>query len=576
MPFCCRRSLSVLLALLALATGVVSLAGASAAPGEARAASAAERMVAIARAELRKGVREIPDGSNKGGRIRLYGGSTSPRFYPAPWCAYFVSWVARKAGRPLGPAGAGFGYVPYLRSWAAKTGRWKKTPRSGDLIVFPQHVGLVEQVYKNGTLTTIEGNSSNRVARRWRRWGEAQGYARVATGGKVTSTKPKGGSGSGGSGSGSPTRTGSQKPIARISVYPGTAVQVGEPAGFSANDSSGDIATYAWDLDGDGRFDDGSSDNAERAYDRAGEVRIGLRVRDRKGRTSYARQTLTVTAGAAAATQPVVTPKAAGRAPVAKGNGPSRVAVNAVATFDAGRSSSPDGAALSYAWDFDGNGTYEAAGRSAATRFTAPGGRDVRLAVTDAWGQRAETTLRVEVTNDAPNALIGLPAQVVLDEPTVLDAGGSTDPDSSIASYEWDLDDDGVWDATGAQPAWTFRSAGWSKLRLRVTDDFGAVKVATASVRVLQRPRAQLALVWSTPLAGASLAFSANGTLDPDGRVERLEWDLDGDGRPDQTTYSPGVKVWWTYPTPGARTATLTVTDNDGLETTATLPVPVR
>ncbi|HWT92815.1 MAG TPA: PKD domain-containing protein [Solirubrobacteraceae bacterium] len=567
-----RRSLPLLLAVLALATGLVSLAGAAARPGEARAASAAARMVAIARGELRKGVREIPDGSNKGGRIRMYGGSTSPRFYPAPWCAYFVSWVARKAGRPLGPAGAGFGYVPYLRSWAAKTGRWKKTPRSGDLIVFPQHVGLVEQVYKNGTLTTIEGNSSNRVARRWRRWGEAQGYARVATGGKVTSTKPSGGSEK----PSTPTRNGGQKPIARISVYPGTAVQVGEPAGFSANDSSGDLTKYAWDLDGDGAYDDGASDNAERAYAKPGAVRIGLRVRDRKGRTSYAHQTLTVTAGDAAPTQPVVTPKAAGRPPVAKGNGPSRVAVNAVATFDAGRSSSPDGAALSYAWDFDGNGTYEAAGRSATTRFTAPGGRDVRLAVTDAWGQRAETTVRVEVTNDAPNAVVGLPAQVVLDEPTTLDASGSVDPDSRVASYEWDLDDDGLFETAGAQPTWTFTSAGWVKVRLRVTDDFGAAKVTTASLRVLQRPRAQLALVWSTPLAGASLAFSANGTLDPDGRVERLEWDLDGDGHPDQTTYSPGVKVWWTYPTSGDHTATLTVTDNDGLRSVATLPVPVR
>lgn len=571
MSFPACRSLPVLLALVALATGLLSFAGAAAAPDRARAATAAERMVAIARAELRKGVREVPDGSNKGGRIRIYGAATTPRFYPAPWCAYFVSWVARRAGRPLGPAGQGFGYVPYLRTWASRTGRWKRTPRSGDLIVFPQHVGLVERVYRNGTLTTIEGNSSNRVARRWRRWGEAQGYARVATGGKVSTTKP-----AAPSTPSAPTRTGSQKPIARISVYPGTAVQVGEPAGFSANDSSGDLTRYAWDLDGDGAYDDGSSDNAERAYAVAGKVRIGLRVRDRKGRTSYAHQTLTVTAGEAAPTQDVVTPKAAGRPPVAKGNGPSRVAVNALATFDAGRSSSPDGAALSYAWDFDGNGTYEAAGRSASTRFTAPGGRDVRLAVTDAWGQRAETLIHVDVTNDAPNAVIGVPAQIVLGEPAVLDATGSVDPDSAVASYEWDLDDDGNFETAGAQPTWTSPSPGWSKIRLRVTDDFGAAKVATASVRVLQRPRANLALVWSTPLAGTSLAFSASGSLDPDGRIERLEWDLDGDGRVDQTTYSPGVKLWWTYPTPGDRTATLTVTDNDGLTTTTTLPVPVR
>src|SRR3712207_6537707 len=134
MPASCRRMLAI-----------VSLALALLAPGVLAHASTASKAVSIARAELAKGVREVPDGSNRGTRIRMYGGSTNPRFYPAPWCAYFTSWVARKAGRPLGPSGQGFGYVPYIKAWATRTGKWKKTPRSGDLVMFPQHVGMVER-----------------------------------------------------------------------------------------------------------------------------------------------------------------------------------------------------------------------------------------------------------------------------------------------------------------------------------------------------------------------------------------------------------------------------------------------
>jgi PKD repeat protein len=75
---------------------------------------------------------------------------------------------------------------------------------------------------------------------------------------------------------------------------------------------------------------------------------------------------------------------------------------------------------------------------------------------------------------------------------------------------------------------------------------------------------------------GSPVGFNASGSWDPDGRIERLDWDLDGDGRTDQTTWSRDVRVWWTYATPGDRTATVTVTDEDGLQSKASLVVAVR
>jgi len=100
-----------------------------------------------------------------------------------PWCAYFVSWAARQAGAPLGNMGQGFGSVDQLWSWAQSSGRayqgTQQQPQPGDLIVFHEHVGMVESVLPDGRIQTIEGNSSDQVSRRIHAPGDAMGYVRV-------------------------------------------------------------------------------------------------------------------------------------------------------------------------------------------------------------------------------------------------------------------------------------------------------------------------------------------------------------------------------------------------------------
>src|SRR4051812_26860958 len=119
-------------------------------PQTASAGEGAQQIVKIAQQELKRGVVEKPYGSNRGPRIRMYGLATTPRLYPAPWCAYFASWVTRQAGLPIGPGGRGLGYVPYIQAWAKKTKKWRSSPRAGDLITFPHHVGIVEPIPKPG------------------------------------------------------------------------------------------------------------------------------------------------------------------------------------------------------------------------------------------------------------------------------------------------------------------------------------------------------------------------------------------------------------------------------------------
>jgi hypothetical protein len=140
------------------------------------------RMVALAQAEV--GQAEQPPGSNNSPRIAQYRAATAGAPGPGPWCAYFVSWAARQAGAPLGDQGQGFGSVDALYAWAQRSGRAYtagsgRTPQPGDLIVFHEHIGLVESVDANGQIHTIEGNSSDQVARRVHQPSDAVGFVRV-------------------------------------------------------------------------------------------------------------------------------------------------------------------------------------------------------------------------------------------------------------------------------------------------------------------------------------------------------------------------------------------------------------
>jgi len=168
----------------ALQSAMAPGATAATAPvGAVGSGSVGQRMVQIASAEV--GQSEQPPGSNDSPRIADYRSATAGNPGPGPWCAYFVSWVARQAGVPLGDQGQGFGSVDALYSWAQQTGRAYtpgsgRTPQPGDLIVFHEHIGLVESVDANGAIHTIEGNSGDQVARRVHAPGDAIGFVRMS------------------------------------------------------------------------------------------------------------------------------------------------------------------------------------------------------------------------------------------------------------------------------------------------------------------------------------------------------------------------------------------------------------
>jgi hypothetical protein len=150
------------------ATQLQSASAASLTGTPAPAGTAGQAIVNLVRNEI--GVAEQPPGSNDSPRIAQFRQATAGSGV-GPWCAYFTSWAAREAGVPLGDNGQGFGRVDDVYAWAQKTGKAIPngegvTPQPGDLIVWDEHIGVVESVGADGTINTIEGNSSDKVSQR--------------------------------------------------------------------------------------------------------------------------------------------------------------------------------------------------------------------------------------------------------------------------------------------------------------------------------------------------------------------------------------------------------------------------
>jgi hypothetical protein len=125
----------------------LSAAGAAGSAVPIPAGSAGAGTLAVATGEL--GIREEPPGSNEGARIADYRAAVADG----------------------------------IAAWAGRTGRLlpaDATPAPGDLILFGSaHVGIVESVNPDGSLTTVEGNHANAVERVTRSRSEATGYVRL-------------------------------------------------------------------------------------------------------------------------------------------------------------------------------------------------------------------------------------------------------------------------------------------------------------------------------------------------------------------------------------------------------------
>lgn len=109
-------------------------------------------------------------------------------------------------------------------------------------------------------------------------------------------------------------------------------------------------------------------------------------------------------------------------------------------TFDASASSSPNGAIVSYSWDF-GDGQ-KGTGAVVSHLYENKGVYEVTLVVTDSSGATGARVEVVEALNRAPTARFTFsPYWVFALQDATFDASESTDPDGEIVQYLWDFGD---------------------------------------------------------------------------------------------------------------------------------------
>ena len=350
-------------------------------------------------------------------------------------------------------------------------------------------------------------------------------------------------------------------PAAAVSVSPANP-SVGESATFDAsgsNDPDGTIVEYAWDFDGDGTTDETtSSASVAHTYTSGGTYTATVTVTDDDGESGTASETVSVSSSAPTA---------------AFSYTPSDPDPGESVTFDGSGSSDPDGTVAQYAWDWDDDGTYEQTGSSATAThtFASSGDYDVTLRVTDDAGRTGTTTQTVTV-NTAPSASFTYsPSDPDTGESIAFDASGTSDPDGSIQTYEWDFNGDGTYEETGSSPttSTTYGSNGDYDVTLRVTDDLGEQTTTTQTVTVNTPPTASFTTtVDDTDGDGAlEIVYDASASADPDGTIATYRWDWDGDGTYEGSSSDPVYvvddgSIYGFCPCAGS--VTLEVEDGDG------------
>ena len=177
----------------------------------------------------------------------------------------------------------------------------------------------------------------------------------------------------------------------------------------------------------------------------------------------------------------------------------------------------------------------------------------------------ATILITVNPANDAPTADAGGPYSLLSGQAITLDAAASSDPDEpygdAIATYEWDLDNDGSYELSGATAT---LPVAWADLlgylgspvvgqaypvTLQVTDSVGATATASTSITInntapLANCGGPYTITW-----GQGITLNASGSYDPDqaggDAIQGYAWDLNGDGAADITDASPTHTVTW-------------------------------
>jgi PKD repeat protein/endonuclease YncB( thermonuclease family) len=323
----------------------------------------------------------------------------------------------------------------------------------------------------------------------------------------------------------------------------------------SSDPDPGDSLSYAWDLDGDGQYDDSAAVAPRHTYTTVGEHTASLRVSDSHDASSTAAVTISV----------------GNSAPTATINSPAPGTtwdVGDLVEFAGSATDAQDGPlpASALSWrlilhhcpsnchthplqSFDG----VAGGSFTTPDHEYPSHLELRLTARDSGGLTDTRSVQlnpntVELTlNSNPGGLAlvlnGSEAETPFTRTVIRGSRNSLSAPTPQATWQFK-----AWSDGGAQ-----------------THDVIADATATHTATFTPPNRPPTAIATATPdsgLAPLTVQFDGSTSSDPDvGDSLSHEWDLDGDGQYDDST---AVAPSHTYTRPGVYTASLRVTDSHG------------
>ncbi len=295
----------------------------------------------------------------------------------------------------------------------------------------------------------------------------------------------------------------------------------------SGNDPDGNIASYQWTkISGPTQFTIVSPTQAQTTINNLaqGVYQFQLTVTDNQGATG--KDTVAITINAAP-----------NQAPTANAGLDQNITLPTNSVTLVGSGSDPDGNIASYQWTKISGPTQftivSPTQAQTAINNLAQGVYQFQLAVTDNQGATGKDTVKITVNpaNIPPTVNAGPDQNITLPTTSVTLIGSGSDPDGSIASYQWTKisgpSQFNIVSSTQAQTVINNLSQGVYQFQLTVTDNQGATGKDTVVITVNPAPINHQLLMqdWNQTITLPTNYVTLIGSgIDPDGTIVSYPW----------------------------------------------------